>query len=642
LQVLDRVAELHPALADPPPGQWDEGPPLDPGWRDLPPDAHLEVAATDDGVLRIEAHVSGAGAVGARFGRDEGEFFVGFGVRSDQVVRTEGVVENWVGEGPYQLDEYPLVEALTPRWAIRRRRDAAYYPVPWCLSSAGYGVLVDNPQISWFRFGGEVSVEVRADRLRLRLFKGETTAELLERFTAATGRQPYPVAPWFLGPWCQTGHADLVELETEKRIIATLRDADAPISAVETHMRRLPGGAHEGRRDAEKARTTMFHEHGLASLTYLNPFVSEDYAKRFGRAEPLLQRRGDGSPYLYPAYIGGREPPITSEGQLDFAAAGAADLFAELAREAVEDGHDGWMEDFGEYTPPDAFCADGSAGGDAHNSYPVLFHAAGAAAVPGAARMVRSGWTGAASHAPLVWGGDPTTGWGFDGLASAVTQGLSAGLSGVAFWGSDIGGFFTLGQQELDAELLIRWIQFGALSPLMRTKAEGIAIPPRRRPQVWDPDILPHWRRWAKFHTQLSPYLLAAAREYVETGMPLMRHMCLVDPASRKSDQYLLGRDLLVAPVLEPGTAERTLDLPAGRWVDLWRSASYNELTGGLIAGSPRIHEGPATVTVPAPLDEIPVLMRLGAEIRLLAPDVWSLAAPHDRSTPSVLSFPNS
>ena len=87
-------------------------------------------------------HIPGAGALGAQIERVPGERFWGFGIRSDEVERTQGVIENWVGEGPYQLDEYPLVEAITPRWAIRRRRDAAYYPVPWFISSAGYGLQI--------------------------------------------------------------------------------------------------------------------------------------------------------------------------------------------------------------------------------------------------------------------------------------------------------------------------------------------------------------------------------------------------------------------------------------------------------------------------------------------------------------------
>ncbi len=629
-QACMRHREIHPCLEDPPEGEWDEEPPRDPGWEDLSA-PYVVLEPTGEGVLGVELFVPDAAIVGVRLAREADERFYGFGIRSDEVERTSGVVENWVGEGPYQLAEYPMIRALTPRWAVRQRRDAAYFPVPWLMSSAGFGVLIENSELSRYRLADELAIEVLSDRLRLRLFKGSSLAELLRPFTQFIGRQPYPAAPWFLGPWIQTGHADLIPFEQEEKIIEILRQSDAPVSAVETHMRRLPGGAHEGRRDAERKRTQFFHAHGLASLTYLNPFVSQDYARRVDQALPLLQRRTEGIPYLYDAYIGGREPPITKEGQLDFTNPGGADLFTDLVREAIEDGHDGWMEDFGEYTPPDALCFDGSTGAEAHNEYPTLFHAAGAGAAEDLAagrpiaRFVRSGWTGSAQHSPLVWGGDPTTGWGFDGLASALVQGLSAGLSGVAFWGSDIGGFFTLGEQELDAELLIRWIQLGALSPLMRTKAEGIAIPPRRRPQVWDPEILPHWRRWAKLHTQLSPYLLAAANEYVDTGMPLMRHMCLVDPSIRRSDQYMLGGDLLVAPILEPGVRERTVEVPAGAWIDLWRSARYDERSGGIIAGQPRILEGARTVVLPAPLEEIPVLVRRGAAIPMLRADVWSL-----------------
>jgi alpha-glucosidase len=585
---------VHPALEPPRGGEWDEGPARHPGWRNV---ETTPAYTSSPHELGIAFEVPGAAMTGATVERVEGERFWGFGVRSDQVVRTGGVVECWAGEGPYQLDEYPLVEAITPRWAIRRRRDAAYYPVPWAMSSAGYGVLVENTELVRFRLTEprRWSIEVLGDRVSLRFFWDGSPAELLARFTAYAGRQPYPAAAWFLGPWVQTGHADLVPFETEKRIVETLLDADAPVVAIETHMRRLPGGAHEANREAERVRTQLFHEHGLKSLTYLNPFVSVDYTERFAEAEPLLQRRADGTPYPYAAYIGGREPPLTTEGQLDFTRAEAVRFFTERAREAIADGHDGWMEDFGEYTPPDAV-AD-------HNRYPDDYHAAGALAAesvaPGReiARFGRSGWTGTARHLPLVWGGDPTTGWGFDGLRSALTQALSAGLSGIGFFGTDIGGFFSLGDQRLDDELLIRWIQLGALLPLMRTKAEGIAIPPYRRPQVWDPQILPHWKRWAGFHVALQPYLLEAAKEYVESGMPLVRHMCLVEGGPDRSDQYLLGPDLLVAPVLEPGAREREVALPPGRWVDLHRG---NELGGE------------RTITVPAPLEEAPIFGRSG------------------------------
>jgi alpha-glucosidase (family GH31 glycosyl hydrolase) len=234
----------------------------------------------------------------------------------------------------------------------------------------------------------------------------------------------------------------------------------------------------------------------------------------------------------------------------------------------------------------------------------------------------------------VVWGGDPTTGFGFDGLRSALTQALSAGTSGIGIWGSDIGGFFALGANRLDPELLMRWVQLGGASVVMRTQANGVALPSKPRPQVIDPDQLANWRRYAKLHTQLYPYLSAALRAYRRSGMPPMRHLALAypdDPVARgRDDEFMLGPDLLVAPVLDQGATERALYLPRGRWVDLWRSADYRERSGAIALGRATVLRGARAATVPAPLEELPLLVRAGATIALLPPRVDTLAAYGD------------
>ncbi len=204
------------------------------------------------------------------------------------------------------------------------------------------------------------------------------------------------------------------------------------------------------------------------------------------------------------------------------------------------------------------------------------------------------------------------------------------GLSGISTWGSDIGGFFAIGANALTPELLRRWVQLGAVSGVMRTEANGIAIPAKERPQIWDPDQIDNWRRYAKLRTQLYPYIAAAAATYRRSGMPIMRHLALTNPGDRRAvaqdDEFLFGPDLLAAPVLEPGARERDLYLPGGRWIDLWRSARYVEGTGGLRLGSATLLHGRREVTVPAPLDELPLLVRAGAVLPLLPPDVDTLA----------------
>jgi alpha-glucosidase (family GH31 glycosyl hydrolase) len=605
--------EAHPALADPHGEGWQDWKPPSEGW--IP--AHQSSRSETDGTLLIVVESTNPDAcVRATFERSHAERFWGFGERSNKTEHSGSLVEHWVGEGPYQLEEYPLIEAITPRWAIRRRRDATYFPIPWLLSSRGYGVLTESNEWSCHDLAGEAtwSVIVWAGRLVLRLFDTATPAGALARFTHLTGRQPMPAAAWFLGPWIHTGQADLVPLETEQAILESLHEHGAPVAAVETHMRRLPGGAHIGRRNAERARTAEFHRRGLHSMTYLSPTVSRDFSSVFDAAASAgaFEKHPDGTPWTFDAYIGGREPPVTVQAQLDFTSGAAVDIYRRLIDEAIADGHDGWMEDFGEYSPLLA----------EHNLYPLRYHRAASdiATTLGQspARMVRSGWTGSARYSPLVWGGDPTTCWGFDGLRSAVIEGLTMGLSGVAFWGSDIGGFFSLGAERLTPELLIRWIQLGALSPLMRTKAGGVAIGPATRPQIWDPEILPHWRRWAAFHNSLIPYLLEAAGEYSRTGMPLMRHHVLTDPADFElaslDDQYLLGADILVAPVLVEGQRERSIRLPAGRWIDLWRSVDV-AADGSMSLRSANVLEGGRAHLLPAPLEEIPLLMREGARI---------------------------
>src|SRR5262249_38508959 len=142
----------------------------------------------------------------------------------------------------------------------------------------------------------------------------------------------------------------------------------------------------------------------------------------------------------------------------------------------------------------------------------------------------RSGWTGAAPCAQVVWGGDPSTTWGFDGLTSAVFGGLNMGLSGIAIWGSDIGGGFAFRGRALSPALLIRWGPFGRFSGVRRPEHNGIAPPSRVRPQIYDDDQIGNWKRYAKLRTQLYPYLAATIAEYRRTGLPIMRHVALVDP----------------------------------------------------------------------------------------------------------------
>jgi alpha-glucosidase (family GH31 glycosyl hydrolase) len=578
------------------------------------------------GVTAVSIRPRGAGVTGVRavFAARPGERYLGFGERSNAVNQRGGEVESYVAEGPFEEDERAVVPSFVPAWGFHPRDDATYFPMPWLLSTAGYGVLVDNAERSVFRLGGASSwrVEVDASDLRLQVFAGPRPADVLRRLTAAIGRQPTP-APYVFGPWYQPR-------DDETAILARLQREDVPLSVAQTYTHYLPCEAQLGRRDAERARVARFHAAGLATTTYFNPMICTQHT-RFGRPETLL-RNPAGAPYVFPYST----LESFSVAEFDFSSPAGRGLYGDLLGEALADGHDGWMEDFGEYTPLNAHAASGASGTALHNDYPRQYHCAAHAAAPRAARFVRSGWTGSARCSPIVWGGDPSVDWGFDGLRSVVTNGLTMGLSGVSTWGSDIGGFFALFENHLTPELLIRWIELGAVSGVMRTEANGIRIPDSPRPQIWDPEIVGHWRRWAKLRTQLYPYLAAADREYRRTGLPIMRHLALAYPrdarAASSDYEFMFGPALLAAPVLEPGARRQHVYLPHGHWVDLWRSARYRTSDGGLSLGRTRLLRGGRSLRLPAPLGELPLLARAGALLALLPPDVDTLAPYGDRS----------
>ncbi|MBK5231478.1 MAG: glycoside hydrolase family 31 protein [Thermoleophilia bacterium] len=634
-------------------------------------DLKISVEPADRGSIRLRARIVGpltdVAALGMAFHARKGERYLGFGERSNSVDQRGKVVENWVGEGPYQPDEYPVIRNSVPEWALRttdESEDATYFPMPWLLSTAGYGVLVENSEPSYFRLGTDQadtwSLELSRDvdglarqpvdapsprSISIRFFAGPKPAGALRRMSAAIGRQPAP-APWFLGPWVQSKDGD-------QETIDRLRTADVPTSVGQTYAHYLPCGDQRGDEQGQRDRTDLFHRSGMAVTTYFNPMICTNYDPPFDElaANGEITRDRTGLPYEY-KYL------RFTVGQFDFSSPGAQDSYGNLLREALDDGYDGWMEDFGEYTPPDSVSADGTPGMVMHNQYPRDYHCSAHEQTKDygrpVLRFIRSGYTGAAACAPVVWGGDPSTTWDYDGLRAAVTNGITMGLSGVGVWGSDIGGYFSLLTDPLSPELLTRWVQFGAFSGAMRSQANGFQLGYARRPQILDLDQIDNWRRYAKLRTQLFPYLRAAAVEYRRNGLPMMRAMALQFPyeprAVAQDDQYMFGPGLMVAPVTEPGATTRRVYLPKGRWVDLWRTIDYDAADGSFDLDEAKVLGGGRWKTMPAPLDEIPLLARAGALLTTLDPDVDTLTDYgsdnqeivnlDDRSGRRLLAFP--
>lgn len=237
----------------------------------------------------------------------------------------------------------------------------------------------------------------------------------------------------------------------------------------------------------------------------------------------------------------------------------------------------------------------------------------------------RTGYAGMQRYGGWLWSGDVNSTWAT--LANHIPMGINTSMSGVPHWGHDIGGFYST--KEWTGELFVRWFQYGAFSPLFRShgrpsqthfpwgwntgdfgtpEQEGAERDPARGlpdiSELRNPLVEPIIRKYLELRYRMMPYIYSAARETHETGVPMMRALWLHyrnDPQSiARGDEYLWGRDILVAPVTEKAAAARQVYLPPGAWYDFWTAARI---------------EGGREVTRPVDLETIPLYVRAGAII---------------------------
>ncbi len=236
----------------------------------------------------------------------------------------------------------------------------------------------------------------------------------------------------------------------------------------------------------------------------------------------------------------------------------------------------------------------------------------------------RNGYAGMQRYASFLWSGDVYSTW--ETLKTHIPIAINTGLSGIPYWGTDIGGFVPT--KEFTAELYLRWFQFGAFCPLFRCHGrnwklrlpwgwnsgdpgpieirnyEGAAIPDPS--QLHNTQVEPICRKYLELRYRMLPYIYGAVRECATTGMPIMRALWLHYPddpiATARRDEYLWGRNLLVAPVVEQGATTRKLYLPHGAWFDF--------CTGERV-------EGGREITRQVDLETIPLYVRAGSILPL-------------------------
>ena len=325
------------------------------------------------------------------------------------------------------------------------------------------------------------------------------------------------------------------------------------------------------------------HKEGIRFLGYINPYLVKDgELYREGLEADVFARHADGSIYL------------VDFGEFD---CGVVDLtdpkayawFKErvIRQHSLDIGIDGWMADFGEYLPTDDIVLhSGRSPMLEHNRWPALWAKCNYDAVKEAGKLgealyfMRAGGTGTQKYCTLLWAGDQSVDFSrHDGLCTVICAALSAGMCGCGLTHSDIGGYTSLFDNTRTKELFLRWAEMAVFTPFMRTH-EGNR-PDTNFQYYEDGDCMDQLARLVKIHTALAPLLKELVSENAAKGIPVQRPLFLHhedDPRCYTEQfEYLLGPDVLVAPVWQAAEQTHSVYLPEGDWVHLWTGESYGK-----------------------------------------------------------------
>jgi len=489
-----------------------------------------------------------------------------------------------------------------------------YHNTPFFQSSRGYGVFVHHSSKIIYELGfpSTISGSFRVNDPYLDYFfiYGPGPKQILARYADLTGHAPVPPL-WSFGVWFSRcsyfSRAEVEEVVTKAREMAIPMDVLHIDGWMGMPADRPPDGTNFewGYKEFGDPESLIrwLAERGVKLTLWENPYVprlTEMFQEGKEKGYFAIGPDGEPAPSLENAVPGGNLV-------VDFTNPDARRWWQDKHRRWLRLGVAAFKTDFGEGVPADARFFDGRGGAEVHNIYPMLYNRAvfevvkeerGEGLVWG-----RSGYAGS-QRSPVNWMGDSQPSFG--GMTGALRAGLSIGMSGIPFWGHDIGGFASInldsGAKSFfdprlfrlpDPTLYIRWAQWGLLSS--HSRFHGI-LP--REPWAYGDDAVRIVRDFARLRYRLLPYLWACAHEASRSLIPVVRPMYLEfhdDPLTPAlQHQYMLGPSLLVVPVTNEEGRCRPY-LPAGRWYDFWSST---------------VLEGPCHLDLRVPLDRIPVYVR--------------------------------
>ena len=540
----------------------------------------------------------------------------------DTLPRLEVTFRAAAGEQLFGLGQYQHGRLAQKPGVHELEQQNMRVSVPFLLSSRGYGFLWNNPAVGRVELTEDRThwVAEATPQLDYWVTAGDDPAEILRAAADATGH-PAPMPDWGLGFWQST-----LRYRSQQEVLDVVREhvvtRGLPLSVIvidALHWRHHGDWAFDERDWPDPTTmTTALAGLGVRVMVSTWPLVnpaSPSYP-------PLQAIDGfatlpDGSP-AGTTFVEANQEAWVRLSLIDNSRRDVRALVFDRMREGYLDRGVAaiWLDGCEPETipnEPEAISYAAGPGLAVTNQFPreqarLVAEGMWASGRHDVVTLARSAWIGSQRYGVVLWSGDVRSTW--DDLRRQVPAGLNVSLAGIPWWTTDIGGFHGgTPADEAYRELFIRWFQYGTFCPVFRLHgfrepALGIAGPGGPN-QVWSygdrayPILVEHLR----LRERLRPYLRRLADEATRTGLPPMRPPFVdfpEDPAAWTiDDAFMLGPDLYVAPVLEPGVASRRVRLPAGaRWVEL-----ATDMT----------HDGGTEVDAAAPIERIPLFVREGA-----------------------------
>lgn len=443
--------------------------------------------------------------------------------------------------------------------------DKMYKPVPFFMSNKGYGMFVHSTYPMTLDFGAQydsaTTIYNANPVMDIFIFVGNPK-EILKQYTDLTGKSPVPPL-WSFGLWMSR---ITYKSEQETRDVASkLREKRIPCDVIH-----LDTGWFEEdwccdylfskeRFDDPKKMIADLKDMGYHISLWQLPY----YTVINNLYDEIVENG-----YAVKGQDGGL---ATGDAILDFSNPDAVNWYKEKLRHLFDMGIGAIKADFGEAAPIHGRYYSGKSGLAEHNLYPLRYnkavHEITEETTGEPVIWARSAWAGSQRY-PIHWGGDAEN--TDSAMAASLRAGLSLGICGFSFWSHDIGGFV----QKSPEELYTRWMPFGMLTS--HSRCHGA---PPKEPWLYSEEFTESFRQSTELKYALMPYIYSQAVLCSERGLPMTRALFIEYPQDKTSwlieDQYLFGENLLVAPLFEENSTERSVYLPQGEWIDYQTHEKY-------------------------------------------------------------------